>query len=197
MKEESTLHPRYTFLAALALSLALGVVDWGSGYELQFFVFYFLPITLAGWYCGLARTLVVSALCGGLWFSIDLISGHPYSNWLYSCWSAVIRITSFLINGYSVVRIKELLKGKQQAMADIQQARNMVKTLEALLPICSRCKGSRNDEGYWQRIEEYLSHHPDALRSIGHCDKCAAQILHDTGFHTSSTAPDNHSGRHL
>ena len=184
MKEESTLPPWYAFLAALALSLVLGVVDWASGYELQFFVFYFLPITLAGWYCGLARTLVVSTLCGGLWFSIDLFSGHPYSNWFFSCWCAMIRITSFLINGYSVVRIKELRLGKQQAMSDLQQALNRVQTLEGLLPICSLCKGTRNDEGYWQRIEEYLSLHSEALLSIGHCGKCASKQIHDAGIHT-------------
>ena len=190
MKEKSTLPPWYAFLAAVTLSLALGVVDWASGYELQFFVFYFLPITLAGWYCGLARTLVVSALCGGLWFSIDVYSGHPYSNWFFSCWSALIRISSFLINGYSVVRIKDLMLSKQQAASDLQHALNRVKTLEGLLPICSLCKGTRNDEGYWQRIEEYLSLHSEALLSIGHCDKCAARMLHDKGVHVYSAAPE-------
>ena len=185
-EEKTTLPPRYAFLAALALSLALGVVDWASGYELQFFVFYFLPITLAGWYCGLRWTLAVSALCGGLWFAIDSISGHPYSTWFLSCWSALIRISSFLINGYSVVRIKELRLSKQRATSELQQALNRVKTLEALLPICSVCKGTRDDEGYWQRIEEYLNLHSEAMLSMGHCDKCAARILQDTGIHITS-----------
>ena len=32
------------FAAMLVLTLMLGVTDWLSGYELQFFIFYFLPI---------------------------------------------------------------------------------------------------------------------------------------------------------
>ena len=31
----------------LVLTLMLGVTDWLSGYELQFFIFYFLPIEIA------------------------------------------------------------------------------------------------------------------------------------------------------
>jgi hypothetical protein len=134
MKESTELSPRFVFLASLALSLMLGVVDWASGYELQFFIFYFIPISLAGWNCGLARTLVVSALCGGLWFSIDVYSGHPYSSWFYACWSAMIRIASFLINGYSVVRIKELLLAERKATADLQQTLAELKALKELLP---------------------------------------------------------------
>ena len=129
MKDSLALSPRLAFLISVLLSLMLGVVDWASGYELQFFVFYFIPISLAGWNCGLARTLTISTLCGGLWISIDVYSGHPYSNWFYTCWSAIIRIASFLLNGYSVVRIKGLLLAKQQATADLRQTLAEAKAL--------------------------------------------------------------------
>ena len=179
MKDSLALSPRLAFLISALLSLMLGVVDWASGYELQFFVFYFIPITLAGWNCGLARTLAVSALCGGIWISIDVYSGHPYSNWFYTCWSAMIRIVSFLLNGYSVVRIKDLLLAKQQAAADLQQALAEAKTLKGLLPLCAICRRIRNEEGYLQQVEEYLSRHPDAFVSLGHCYECAAKALGD------------------
>ena len=139
MKRTTERSPRGVFLASLALSLVLGVLDWASGYELQFFVFYFIPISLAGWCCGLARTLAVSALCGGLWFAIDVYSGHPYSSLFYSCWSAVIRISSFLLNGYSMVRIRNLVLAERQARADLQRARAEAQALRALAPRCARC----------------------------------------------------------
>jgi GAF domain-containing protein len=47
-----------------------------------------------------------------------------------------------------------------------------VKSLEGLLPICSHCKGIRDDEGYWQNVEAYLAAHTDADFSHGICPQC-------------------------
>ena len=47
-----------------------------------------------------------------------------------------------------------------------------VRTLQGLLPICANCHGIRNDEGYWERVEEYLGHHTEAELSHGICPKC-------------------------
>jgi hypothetical protein len=47
-----------------------------------------------------------------------------------------------------------------------------VRTLQGLLPICAHCHGIRNDEGYWEKVEEYLGHHTEAELSHGICPKC-------------------------
>ena len=47
-----------------------------------------------------------------------------------------------------------------------------VKTLEGLLPICSHCKGIRDDQGIWSSIEQYLGKHTDAQLSHGYCRPC-------------------------
>jgi GAF domain len=47
-----------------------------------------------------------------------------------------------------------------------------VRTLQGLLPICAHCHGIRNDEGYWERVEEYLGHRTEAELSHGICPKC-------------------------
>jgi len=191
MKDAPELSPRAAFVLALVLSLLLGVVDWASGYELQFFIFYFIPITLAGWNCGLARTLGVSALCGGLWISIDIYSGHPYSSWLYASWSALIRIGSFLLNGYSVARIKNLVLAERQSAAELRHSAAEVKALKGLLPICAGCQRVRDDKGYWLQVEEYLRQHPDALQQHdGYCNTCEAKMLRDAGIEVPSGAAD-------
>ncbi len=45
--------------------------------------------------------------------------------------------------------------------------------LKGIIPICSHCKSIRNDEGYWQKIEEFIRKHPDATFSHGLCLTCA------------------------
>lgn len=47
-----------------------------------------------------------------------------------------------------------------------------VKTLRGILPVCSFCKKIRNDEGYWQQVETYISEHSDAKFSHGLCPDC-------------------------
>jgi hypothetical protein len=57
----------------------------------------------------------------------------------------------------------------------IQSARNEIRTLEGLIPICSYCKNIRDDEGYWQKVDEFIHHHTQARFSHGICPECAKQ----------------------
>jgi hypothetical protein len=45
-----------------------------------------------------------------------------------------------------------------------------------MLPICASCKKVRDDEGYWNRIEDYMRDHADVQFSHGICPECAARI---------------------
>ncbi|MBN1553857.1 MAG: GAF domain-containing protein [Phycisphaerae bacterium] len=54
----------------------------------------------------------------------------------------------------------------------LEHALQMVKTLRGIIPICAKCKKIRNDEGYWQRVEEYIHEHADVDFSHGLCPDC-------------------------
>ena len=54
----------------------------------------------------------------------------------------------------------------------LAEALNDVRTLQGLLPICAHCHGIRNDQGYWERVEEYLGHRTEAELSHGICPSC-------------------------
>lgn len=59
--------------------------------------------------------------------------------------------------------------------ADLAKALTDLRTLRGLLPICSHCKGMRNDAGYWQSVETYVSAHTEAELTHGICPKCLKQ----------------------
>ena len=48
----------------------------------------------------------------------------------------------------------------------------LVARLRGLLPICMKCKKIRNDKGYWERVEAYVSRRSDAQFSHGICPDC-------------------------
>ena len=47
-----------------------------------------------------------------------------------------------------------------------------IKRLEGILPICSYCKKIRDDDGYWQQVEQYITEHSQAIFSHGLCAEC-------------------------
>ncbi len=69
---------------------------------------------------------------------------------------------------YAIER-KILLVKLEKALADI-------KTLHGLIPICANCKSIRDDSGYWQQLEKYISEHSEAQFSHGLCPKCIKEI---------------------
>jgi sigma-B regulation protein RsbU (phosphoserine phosphatase) len=69
-------------------------------------------------------------------------------------------------------RVVELEKSLRQKNQELTKALTQVKQLKGLLPICMHCKKIRNDENYWQQVEEYLFEHTDADFSHSICPEC-------------------------
>ena len=55
---------------------------------------------------------------------------------------------------------------------ELQQALKEVQQLKGILPICCECKQIRDDKGYWQQVEQYISEHSDVQFSHGYCPTC-------------------------
>ena len=74
------------------------------------------------------------------------------------------------------LRIGARIVGLQQTLAarvsELQVALANVRTLSGLLPICAYCKRVRDDQDYWQQIEQYVGDHSQAEFSHGICPEC-------------------------
>lgn len=156
----------------IVMTVGLGFLDHITGYELGFFVFYFIPIAIAAWRIGSRTALGVAAFCGLCWGLADYLSGHPYSSEFYRFWNTIIRMVAFLIIGFMVAKVRSVLREEQAVSAQLRDALGRVKTLSGLLPICSHCKRVRNDKGYWEQVEVYVRRHTEAEFSHGICEQC-------------------------
>jgi len=47
-----------------------------------------------------------------------------------------------------------------------------IRTLQGIIPICAHCKNIRNDAGYWEKVEKYITEHTEARFSHGVCPDC-------------------------
>jgi PAS domain-containing protein len=95
--------------------------------------------------------------------------------------SALIRDESGRARGAMFVNqdiTEEMLheREREALLHRLEEAQASNKVLKGMLPICASCKKIRNDEGYWNGIEEYLRTHSDVLFSHGICPDCAMRL---------------------
>ncbi len=58
----------------------------------------------------------------------------------------------------------------------LETAMAEVRTLRGILPICSYCKNVRDDAGYWQQVEVYVTDNTEAEFSHGICPDCIGKF---------------------
>jgi sensor domain CHASE-containing protein len=74
---------------------------------------------------------------------------------------------------------KALEREREDLISELQEALAQVKTLSGFLPICAACKKIRDDKGYWNQIEAYLSTRSDVQFSHSICPDCAKKLYGD------------------
>ena len=63
--------------------------------------------------------------------------------------------------------------------SELKMALENVKVLSGLLPICAHCKSIRNDKGYWEAVEEYITKKTEAHFSHSLCPTCIDKLYPD------------------
>jgi K+-sensing histidine kinase KdpD len=169
-------------LVALASMIIIGIVDLITGYQMNFSVFYFIPVSITAWYIGLRTSLGMSVLCAMIWFGVDVQSGHVYSSPFYAVWDTLVRLVSFIVIGIAFARIRQLLDSQRETSEDLRRSVSEVKVLETFLPICSQCKKIRDEDGSWQQLEIYISQHSDTQFSHSICPDCSKKFMTDAGM---------------
>jgi tetratricopeptide (TPR) repeat protein len=121
----------------------------------------------------LKREQVISALQIGKQRYVTILLGGSL---------AFLGTIIFLLGRYNrrVRHNKNELKKHNAALealnGELLEKINLIRTLSGLLPICAHCKKIRNDKGYWEQLEGYISQHTSATFSHGICPDCADEI---------------------
>ena len=79
----------------------------------------------------------------------------------------------------NITERKQAKEERKKLILELQDALAKVKTLSDLLTICSSCKMIRDDKGYWEAIEVYITENSEAEFSHGLCPDCARELYPD------------------
>lgn len=77
-----------------------------------------------------------------------------------------------IIISADITNQKNAENDRTKLITDLQRALDEVETLRGLLPICASCKKIRDDGGYWNHIEVYISQHAHVDFTHTLCPEC-------------------------
>jgi hypothetical protein len=123
--------------------------------------------------------LIVYFMFNGAWFFLrvlhtlwnkvilhDLMSGG-----LFEKMTMIVSVEVSVLCAVGLITINSRRVGYELALANDE-----IKTLQGFIPICANCKKIRDDKGYWNNLEKYISEHTDAQFSHGICPECAEKL---------------------
>ena len=117
---------RFLILAGLGVLVVIGIIDYLTGYEMLFSVFYLLGVGLAAWFVGKGFGLVMSVLSALVWIGGDLAAGARYANPLIPAWNALIVMVFYFI----VVWLLTSLRAFHRELEATVRQRTQALTLE-------------------------------------------------------------------
>jgi hypothetical protein len=85
----------------------------------------------------------------------------------------IIGIIGFAID---ITERKQAEEALEEEHGRLQKALDEVRTLRGIVPICSNCKKVRDDRGFWNQVEKYVSDHTEAKFSHGICPDCVKEL---------------------
>jgi PAS domain S-box-containing protein len=86
------------------------------------------------------------------------------------------RITGIRSSFQDISARKVAESERERLIAELQTTLAEVKVLKGFIPICASCKQIRDDQGFWDQIENYITRHSDAHFSHGICPDCMKKL---------------------
>lgn len=118
----SATRDRAVYAVSLFLLLFIGWLDYVTGYEFGFFIFYFIPVSVSAWFAGKRPGLfmaVASAIC---WYTSDTYTNHPYSHSYFIYWEMFMRLISFLTTALTIAKIRQMLINEAELNQRLEEA---------------------------------------------------------------------------
>jgi diguanylate cyclase (GGDEF)-like protein len=106
---------RRIFCGCLLVIVAiLGYLDYLSGFEFAFSLFYVFPVALAAWFIGRNSGLVLSGISAIAWFVSNDMAGQTYSKISIGYWNTFIRLCFFIIITLLIASMKKALERERE-----------------------------------------------------------------------------------
>jgi len=121
--------------SAVILIILIGCIDYITGYELSFSMFYLFPILFAAWYASKRTGILLSFFAAFVWMIADIQITVHYSNFLLPYWNAFNRLIFFVISAFILSTLRTVLENEKKLaetdyLTDISNSRSFYQAAE-------------------------------------------------------------------
>jgi diguanylate cyclase (GGDEF)-like protein len=96
-----------------ALIGVLGIIDYLTGYEISFAIFYLIPVSMVAWSVGRRAGIAVALFSALTWLISNWAAGESHSNSFVPIWNMGTRLGFFLVVVFLLVELREMLEGEK------------------------------------------------------------------------------------
>ena len=134
----------FLFSGLLAAILILGILDYATGAELAFSIFYLFPVGIAAWYLGWEAGVALSILSALAWYVADAFTQTvPYENPFIPAWNTGVRLMTFLIitvliNALRTILEREALNARIDPLTGAPNTRAFYEAAEIQISLLKR-----------------------------------------------------------
>ena len=153
----------WTFTNALLLG-AVGVLDHQSGTELQFSVFYFVPIALMAWQVGPNAALLAAIASSAIWWGVDVASGRSYRTEFIEVANYCLRLVSFVSIAVVFSRLRQARDNQRQlnlqletTVGELKNSMSEIDTLRSEMQRVCAWTHRIQSEGKWVPLDQFLA----------------------------------------
>jgi K+-sensing histidine kinase KdpD len=170
--------------ASLANLLVLSYIVYLAGYNFLFFIFFFIPVSLFGWYLGRVSVVCMAILSGVSWCVVDILSNHFYPAEVCRYANTVICFLAFAIIGLFLQRLRHSLTEQLRVRQDLEKTlKELNRTTEEARKLQSQlqvvCAWTKriNIEGRWVALDEFLTHQLNTKITYGVSPEAMQEVL--------------------
>ena len=92
----------------------VGILDFLTGYELAFSLFYLIPVSLVAWLTSRRLGILASLASAFVWLIADVAAGHSYSHPFIYAWNTFIRFSFFILTVFLLSTLKRVLERERE-----------------------------------------------------------------------------------
>ena len=172
-------------LASLVNLLVLSYVVYLAGYHFLFFVFFFVPVSLCGWYLGRVSVVCMAILTGVAWCVVDILSNHQYPVEVFRYANSLICFLAFAIIGLLLQNLRQSLHKQlevrhelEKALDEIRRSTEETRRLQGQLQVVCAWTKRINIEGRWVALDEFLTSKLNTQITYGVSPEAMQEVLH-------------------
>lgn len=107
--------PKYVlFIFSLISILILGVLDYISGTELSFYIFYIMPVLFIVWFAGKKYGFILCLFCFASWYLDTFYHRGVELNFMVLFWNILVELSFFTLVIFSVSAMKNAIEKQEE-----------------------------------------------------------------------------------